>query len=89
MEFLMQTLVTFFLLGPKILLTTQVSNTINLCSFLNMKDRAFHTYTKTSNISYRFDILIVKTLYLRGEDRRFQREWQQALSIFTVFLISS
>jgi hypothetical protein len=39
--------VTSSLLGPNILLRTLFSNTLSLCSFLNMTDKVSHPYKTT------------------------------------------
>jgi hypothetical protein len=41
-----QTPVTLSLLGQNILLSTLFSNTLNLCSSLNVRETRFHTHTK-------------------------------------------
>jgi hypothetical protein len=42
--------VTLSLLGPDILLSILFSNTHNLCSYLNVKDRVSHSYKTRGNI---------------------------------------
>jgi hypothetical protein len=44
--------VTSSLLGPNILLSTLFSNTLNLCSFLNLRDKVSHPYKTTGKAIY-------------------------------------
>jgi hypothetical protein len=49
---LLQPPVTSSLFGPNILLSTLFSNTLNLCSSLNVRDQASHPYKTTGKISF-------------------------------------
>ena len=51
--------VTSSLLGPNILLSTLFSNTINLCSSLNVSDRFSHRYKTTSKIIVLFIFIFI------------------------------
>jgi hypothetical protein len=72
--------------GPNILVSTLFSNTISLCSYLNVRDQVLHPYRTTGKI-----IVLVLILTFRWQMRRqsFWTEWQQALPEFTLLLISS
>jgi hypothetical protein len=64
----------FTLLGPYILLSTLFSNTLSLCSSLNVRDQVSHPYKTTG----RFILLYILTLTFldsRREDRRRWTEW--------------
>ena len=52
--------VTPSLLGPNILLSTLFSNTLRLCSSLNISDQVSHPYKTTGNITFLY-ILISST----------------------------
>jgi len=56
-------------LDPNILLSTQFSNTFNLCSSISMKDQVSHLYKTTDKIMVLY-ILIFKCLERRQEDKR-------------------
>jgi hypothetical protein len=47
---IMQSPITSSLLGPNILLSTLFSNTLNLCSSLNVRDQVSHPYRTTGKI---------------------------------------
>jgi hypothetical protein len=80
--------VTSSLLGPNILLSTLFSDTLSLCSSLNIRDQVSHPYKTTGRIMV-FYILTFKTLDSRREDRRLWTEWLQAFPEFSLLLISS
>jgi hypothetical protein len=61
--------VTSSLCDPNILLNTLFSNTIILCSSLNVRDQVSHPYRTTGKITL-FIILIFKFLNSREEDKR-------------------
>ena len=70
--------VTPSLLGPNILLNTLFSNTLSLCSSLNVSDKVSHPYKTTGKIMDLY-ILIFKFLDNKPEDKMFCTEWRQAL----------
>jgi hypothetical protein len=47
----LQSPVTSYLLSPNILLSTLFSNTLDLCSSLNVRDQVLHTYKTTGKIT--------------------------------------
>jgi len=61
--------VTLSLLGPNIPLNTLFSNTLSLCSFLNVSDQVSHPYKKTGKITVLY-ILTFKFLHSKLEDKR-------------------
>ncbi|PNF43690.1 hypothetical protein B7P43_G14620 [Cryptotermes secundus] len=63
---------TSTLFGPNILLTTLFSNTLSLCSSLNVRDQVLHPYRTTGKIV--MCILIFMFLGCRQEDKRFRIE---------------
>ena len=67
---LLCSLVTSSLLGPNILLNTLFSNTLSLCSSLNVSDQVSHPYKTTGEIIF-LHILILKFLDSKLEDERF------------------
>ena len=67
-------LVTSSLLGPNILLSTLFSNTLSLCSSLNVSDQLSHPCKTTGTIIV-LSILIFKILDSKLEDKRFCIEW--------------
>jgi len=83
-----QSSVTSFLLGPNIFFNTLFSDTLNLCSSLNVGDQVSHPYKTTGNITVVY-IFIFIFLDRKLEDKRFCTEWQQALPDFNLLLISS
>jgi hypothetical protein len=78
--------VTLFILGPNILLSTLFSNTLSLCSSLNVRDQVSHPHRTTGKILHSQMFTFLES---RREDRRFWTEWLQALPEFTLLLISS
>jgi hypothetical protein len=66
--------VTSSLSGPNILLNTLFSNTLSLCSSLNVRDQVSHPYRRTGKIIV-LCILIFTLLHSRREDKRFWNEW--------------
>jgi phosphate starvation-inducible membrane PsiE len=60
--------------GPNILLSILFSNTLNLCSSLNVRDKVSHPYRTTGKIIV-FYIVIITILDSREEDKRFWTEW--------------
>src|SRR5215471_11719936 len=65
--------VTSSLLGPNTLLNTLFSNTLSLCSSLNVSDQVSHPYKTTGRIIVLY-ILIFKLLDSNLEDKRFCTE---------------
>jgi hypothetical protein len=80
--------VTSSLVGPNILLNTLFSNTLSLCSSLNVRDQVSHPYKTTSRIMVLY-ILTFNFLDNRREGKRLWTEWQQAFPEFSLLLISS
>jgi hypothetical protein len=68
------------LFGPNILLSTLFSNTLSLCSSLNVSGQVSHPYTKIGIIMVLY-ILIFKFLVSNLEDRRFQTKWFPAVPL--------
>jgi hypothetical protein len=62
------------LLVPSILLSTLFSDTLSLCSSLNVRDQVSHPYKTTGRIMV-FCILTFKFLHSRREGRRLWTEW--------------
>jgi hypothetical protein len=75
-------------LGPNILLSTLFSNTLNLCSSLNVTDQVSHPYKTAGRITV-LCVLTFTFLDSRREDRRLWTQWQQAFPEFSLLLISS
>ena len=66
--------ITSSLLHLNILLNTLFSDTLNLCSSLNVSDQVSHPYKTTGKIIVLY-ILIFKCLDSEVEDKRFCTEW--------------
>jgi hypothetical protein len=66
--------VTSSLLGPNIPLSTLFSDTLSLCSSLNIRDQVSHPYKTTVRIMVLY-ILTFSFLDSRREDRRLWTEW--------------
>ena len=65
---------TLFLLDPNIFLSTLYSDTVSLCSSLNVTDQVAHPYkTRKIRVLYIFTVLDSKL-----EDPRFCNEWQKS-----------
>jgi hypothetical protein len=66
--------VTSSFVSPNIHLSTLFSNTLSLCSSLNVRGQVSHPYRTTSNIIV-LCIVIFTLLDSRHEDKRFWTEW--------------
>jgi hypothetical protein len=66
--------ITSSLFGPNILLSTPFSNTLSLCSYLNVKDHVSHPYRTTGKLIVLYSLFFT-FLDSRQEDRRFWTEW--------------
>ena len=66
--------VTSSLLGPNIILSTLVSNTLSLHPFLNVSDQVPHSYKTKGRIIVLY-ILNFKFFYSKFEDKRFCNKW--------------
>jgi hypothetical protein len=66
--------VTSSLFGPNILLTTLFSNTLSLCSTLNVRDQVSKPYRTAGKIIALYS-LIFMFLDSRREDERFWSQW--------------
>jgi hypothetical protein len=66
--------VTSSLFGPNILLSTLFSNTLSLCSSLNVRDKVSHPYRTTGKMIVLY-ILMFTFFDSSPEDRRFWTEW--------------
>jgi hypothetical protein len=66
--------VTSSLFGPNILLSILFSNTLSLCSSLNVRDQVSHPYRIKGKIIFLY-ILMFTFFDSRREDRRFWTEW--------------
>jgi hypothetical protein len=66
--------VILFFFCPNILFSTLFSNTLNLCSSLNVRDQVWQPYRTTGNIIVLY-ILIFTFFYNRREDKKFWTEW--------------
>jgi hypothetical protein len=75
------------LLGPKIL-NNLFSNTLSLCSSLNVSDQVSHSYKTTGKVIV-LCILIFIFLGSKLEDKTICTEWQHAFPNFNMLLISS
>ena len=98
--YFLHSLFTSSLLGPNILFNTLFSNTISLCSSINVSDQVSHPYPTIGETLVLY-ILISKFLYSNTEDERLSTKWYQAfltptptaacslVTILTVMLIST
>jgi hypothetical protein len=77
---------SYFLLGPKIFLSTLFSNTLGLCSSFNVRHQVSHPHKTWGKIIF---LSILKFSERRREYKRFWTEWQQTFPEFNVLLISS
>jgi hypothetical protein len=68
--------VTPFLFDPNILLNTLFSNTLSLCSSLNVRDQVSHPFRTTGKIMVVY-ILIFMLLDSRRKDKMFWAEWSK------------
>jgi hypothetical protein len=80
--------VTSSLFGPNTRLNTLLSNTLSLCSSLNVSNQVSHPYRTMGKIIVLY-ILIFKPLGSKLEDRKFCTDQQQAFPNFNLLLISS
>jgi hypothetical protein len=78
---------TLPLLDPNIILSTLLSNTVNLCSSLNVRDQVSHPCKTTGKIIVLCSLIV--TFSDRLEDRRFWTAWQQAFPEFSPLWIPS
>jgi hypothetical protein len=60
--------------GPNVLLRTLSSNTLSLCSFLNLRDQVSHPYKTAGRIMVLY-ILAFTFLDRRRDDKRLWTEW--------------
>ena len=68
--------VTWFLIGPNILLSTLFSNTLSLCSSLSVKDKAPQSYNNRQNyISVRFHLYIYEQQTRRQKILQQMNQW--------------
>jgi hypothetical protein len=70
----LQTPVTLSLFVPNILLNTLFSNTLSVCSSLNVRDQVSHPHRTTAKVIVLY-ILIFMFLDSRRQDKRFWTEW--------------
>ena len=80
--------VTPSLLGPNILLSTLISNTLSLCYSLHVSDQVSHPYKTTGKIIVLY-LLIFIFLCNKLGDIRFRTEWMQAFPDCNLLLIFS
>jgi phosphate starvation-inducible membrane PsiE len=73
MQFLQPPVISF-LFGANILLSVLLSDTLSLCSSLNVRDQVSHPYRTTGKIVVLY-ILTFMFLDSRREDKRFWPEW--------------
>jgi hypothetical protein len=77
--------VTSFLLGSNILLSTLFSNTINLCSFLYVRDQVSHPYKTSSRIMV---LYILTFTFLESRQEDCEPNGSKHSPEFSLFLIS-
>jgi hypothetical protein len=65
--------VSSYLFGPNFLLSTLLSNTLSLCSSLNVRDQVSHPYRTTGKIIVLY--VLVFTLFDSRREDRFWTEW--------------
>ena len=79
------TLRTFWRLGPNILLSTLIWNTLSLCSSPDLRDQISHVCKTTSKLILPC-ILIFVCLDRKREGKRFWNKWLQAFLHFHLLL---
>jgi hypothetical protein len=79
--------VTSSLLGPNILLSTLLSNILDLCPILTVRDQVSHPYQTGKTIVSKSSIFTF--LDSRREDKIFSTAWQQALPEFNLLFVCS
>jgi hypothetical protein len=62
------------LLGPDILLCTLFSNTLSLCSFLNVSDQVSHAYKTTGKLTVLYILIFIYILFLFSSSRSLQND---------------
>jgi hypothetical protein len=68
---LLQPPTTSSLFNQNIFISTLFSNTLSLCSFLNIRDQASHQYRTTGKITVLYILIFFPFFDGRQEDRRF------------------
>jgi hypothetical protein len=72
----------FFVLHTDIFLNTVFSNTVSLCSYLNVRDHVSHTYSTTVLCA-----VMSVCSDSKLEDKRFYTEWWQTFPEFSLLVI--
>jgi hypothetical protein len=78
----------FISLRTNILLSALFSNTLSLCSSLNVRDQVLHAYRNIGKIIVLY-ILIFIFLDSGQEDKKFRTEWLRAFLEFNLLFIYS